>query len=74
MRLHAGHSSDFFVLFSLETNVRASEWMEGTKTVEGSIYVWQVFGEDNLIPRALPWEEPEAPLPFSDGKALRKKL
>lgn len=46
----------FFVLFSLETNVRASEWTEGTKTLEGSIYVWQVFGEDSLVPRALPLE------------------
>ena len=43
----------FFVLFSLETNVRAFEWM---KTLEGSIYVWQVFGEDSLVPRALPLE------------------
>ena len=43
----------FFVLFSLETNVRAFEWMT---TLEGSIYVWQVFGEDSLVLRALPLE------------------
>ena len=51
--------------------------MEGTKTLEGSIYVWQVFGEDSLVPRALhleKWEEPEAPVPFSDGKAVGTRL
>ena len=30
--------------------------MECTETLEGSIYVWQVFGEDSLVPRALPLE------------------
>ena len=33
-----------FVLFSLGANVRAFETMEGTQTLEGTIYVWQVLG------------------------------
>ena len=40
----------FFDLFSLGTNFNASESMEGT------IYVWQVFGEDNLVPGAFSFE------------------
>ena len=28
--------------------------MEGTKTLEGAIYVWHVFGVDSLVP----WEAP----------------
>ena len=33
-----------FVLFSLGANVSAFEAIEGTKTLEGAIYVWQVLG------------------------------
>ena len=43
--------NDFFVLFSLGANVSAFEAMEGNKTLEGTIYVWHVFGEDSLVPR-----------------------
>ena len=32
-----------FVLFSLGANVSAFEAMEGIKTLEGTIYVWQVL-------------------------------
>ena len=44
--------------------------------MEGTIYVWPVFGEDNFVPRAFPFENGrgEAPQPFSDEKALRTKL
>ena len=31
--------------------VSAFESMEGTKTLEGTIYVWHVFGEKSLVPR-----------------------
>lgn len=30
--------------------------MEGIKILEGTIYVWQVFGKENLVPIALPLE------------------
>ena len=40
-----------FVLFSLGANVSAFEAMEGNKTLEGTMYVWHVFGEDSLVPR-----------------------
>ena len=33
-----------FVLFSLGANVSAFEALEGTKTLDGTTYVWQVLG------------------------------
>ena len=32
-------------------NVSVFESMEGTKTLEGTIYVWHVFRENSLVPR-----------------------